>query len=107
MTDAGTLGNPDRPDPFTELTGDPEAARLLRTNLTAIAEQHQGTAMGQLVRDVLAGRRTVRDLEADPAFMELTRAGVQQYQDYWDSLTEEEKDELIIDAETSLHEQDR
>jgi hypothetical protein len=99
-----TIGGEERPDPFTELTGDPEAARLLRANLTAIAEQHRGTAMGALVRDVLAGRRPVRDLEVDGEFMALTRAGVRQYQDHWDSLSDEERRGLVLEAEALLDE---
>ncbi|WP_426245466.1 hypothetical protein [Nocardioides sp. LHG3406-4] len=104
MTSAGTLGGADRPDPFTEFTGDPEAARLLRSNLTAIAEQHAGTAMAQLVRDVLSGRREIRDLEHDREFMALTRSGVQQYEDYWDSLSDEERQQLTREAEARLDE---
>ncbi|MBA3783109.1 MAG: hypothetical protein H0X12_14820 [Nocardioides sp.] len=97
-----TLGGTERPDPFTEVTGDPEGARLLRSNLTAIAQEHEGTTMGHLVRDVLHGRRPLRDLENDREFMQLTRKGVQEYQQHWDSLSAEEKQQLTSEARALL-----
>ncbi|MBA3782812.1 MAG: hypothetical protein H0X12_13295 [Nocardioides sp.] len=101
-----TLGSSERPDPFTEVTGDPHAAELLRTNLTAMAQQHEGTAMGHLVRDVLHGRRPLRDLEDDREFMKLTRSGVQEYQNHWDSLSADERAQLTSEAEALLDEDD-
>lgn len=86
-------------DPLMQITGDPAAAALLRTNLTGLAEQHRGTALGRLISEVLAGRRPTRDLETDPEFLDLTRSGVQRYQDYLASLSEEDRRRLSAQAE--------
>ena len=78
-------------DPLTAVTGDAEAAALLRRNLTELAAQHRGTATGQLLDDVLAGRRPPSDLQADAGFMEITRSGVQQFRDHLAGLTPEQR----------------
>ncbi|MCY7402244.1 MAG: hypothetical protein LH477_15060 [Nocardioides sp.] len=80
-------------------TGSPDAASLLRRNLTAIADQHHGTAMARRVREVLAGQRDLADLEGDPDFMRLMRSGVQQYEDHVASLSTEEKARLYAEAQ--------
>ncbi|MDZ5661217.1 hypothetical protein SFC79_05515 [Nocardioides sp. S-58] len=85
-------------DPFVAHTGSPEAALLLRRNLTAIADENRGTATGRLVRDVLAGQRDLGDLEHDADFMALVRGGVRQYEDHLASLSPEEKERLYADA---------
>lgn len=93
------MGNPTPDDPFVAHTGSSEAASLLRRNLTAIADQHRGTAMARRVRDVLAGQRDLSELEKDPDFMRLMRSGVQQYEDHLSTLSPEEKARLYAEAE--------
>lgn len=83
-----------RPDPFTEVTGDAEASRLLRHHLEVVAEQHRDSPLGRVVSDVLAGRRPLRDLQSDPEFMDLTRGGVEQYRAYLSALEPEERERL-------------
>lgn len=85
-------------DPLVAHTGSPEAASLLRRNLTAMADQHRGTATARTVREVLAGRRDLSDLEGDDVFMGLVRSGVQQYEDHLASLSPEEKERLYVEA---------
>jgi hypothetical protein len=86
-------------DPLLDLTGDPVAADLLRRNLAAIAERERGTATGALVADVLAGRRPVRDLELDPAFMTIARSGVDEFRRHMASLDPDERRRLVEQAE--------
>lgn len=79
-------------EPLLALThGDRAAADLLRRNLATLAEQHDGSALGTLLTDVLSGRRPVADLHEDPSFAEVTRDGVQAYRDHLASLTPEER----------------
>lgn len=85
-------------DPLVAHSGSPEAASLLRRNLTAMAEQHRGTATARTVREVLAGQRDLSDLHQDPEFMRLVRDGVQQYEDHLASLSPEERERLYAEA---------
>ena len=85
-------------DPLVAHTGDPESAALLRRNLTAMADQHRGTALARRLREVLAGHRDLADVEGDPDFMRLVRGGVRQYEDHVASLSPEEKERLYAEA---------
>lgn len=93
------MGAPTPDDPFVAHTDSPEAASLLRRNLTAIADQHPGTAMARRIRDVLAGQRDLSDLEGDQDFMRLTRSGIQQYEHHLAALSAEEKTRLYAEAQ--------
>jgi hypothetical protein len=94
-------------DPLVAHTGSPEAASLLRRNLTAIAEQHRGTATARTVREVLAGQRDLSDLEGDDDFMGLVRSGVRQYEDHLASLSPEEKERLYAEAREIAEQDER
>lgn len=51
-------GGGDGEDSLGEVTGgDAAATKLLRENLTGLAREHRGTPAGQLLDDVLTGRR--------------------------------------------------
>lgn len=99
MTHGSVLGGTDQPDPLVEMTGSARAAALLRSNLTALAQQHEDTPLGRLIRDVLAGRRPWQDLRGDPGLMDVARQGVQDYRDHLASLTPEERAALTAEAE--------
>ena len=86
-------------DPLATHTGSPEAAVLLRDSLMAIADQHRGSAMARLVREVLAGQRDLVELEGNADFARLIRTGVQQYEDHLATLSPEEKARLYGEAE--------
>lgn len=85
-------------DPFKELTADEDSAHLLRENLTVISEQYRDSHLGQLVAQVLNGQGPLRDLEVDPDFMHLTQSGVRQYRQYLASLDQDQRDQLIEQA---------
>ena len=96
-------------DPFLVYTGSAESAALLRRNLLAIADQHRGTPMARAVREVLAGRRDLADLEREADFMQLMREGVRRYEDHVATLSPEEKERLYAEAHeiADADEQDR
>jgi hypothetical protein len=96
-------------DPLLAHTGSAESAALLRRNLLAIADQHRGTPMARAVREVLAGRRDLADLEREADFMQLMRGGVAAYEDHLASLSPEEKERLYTEAHeiADADEQDR
>lgn len=102
-----TIGGERGPDPFIEFTDDADAADLLRRNLTALADQYRDAPLGQLVQEVLSGRRPVRDLESDPEFATMTRSGVREFTDYLSSLTPEERQRLTDEAQQLLDDRDR
>ena len=85
-------------DPFEAFTGDRAAAARLRAGLSTIAEDHAGTGVGTLASEVLAGRRPVRDLAADPDFSGLIADGVDDYRRYVASLSPEERAEMVETA---------
>ncbi len=100
MTHGPVLGATDRPDPLEEMTRSAPAAALLRSSLAALAQQHEGTPLAGLLRDVLAGRRPWQDMRRDPVLMETARRGVQDYRDHLASLTPEERVALTAEAES-------
>src|SRR5690606_9574966 len=107
MTHGPVLGGTDQPDPLEEMTGSAPAAALLRSTLTALAQEHEGTAVARLVRDVLAGRRPWQDLRGDPGLMDVARHGVQDYRDHLASLTPEERAALTAEAEALVAQEER
>lgn len=98
---------PQSGDPLLAHTGDAEAASLLRRQLSAIADEHRGSAMARHVREVLAGQRDLSELERDPDFMDLMRTGVQRYEDHLASLSPEEKARLYAQAQDIADAADR
>ena len=92
------------PDPFTELTDDPAAARVLRESLTTLREQHEGTPLAALLTRVLDGRTPVRALADDPAFRELADAGMRHYEAEVAELDPEQRRALVAQGRAHLAE---
>jgi hypothetical protein len=88
-------------DPFEVFTGDQASAARLRANLTRIANDHPGTGIESVVADVLAGRRSIRDLADDPGFSQVIEEGVNNYRHFLDSLTPEERAAMVERAVNS------
>lgn len=94
-----------QPDPLEEITGgDAAAAGLLRRNLSQLAEHHRGTPTGELLAEVLSGRRPVSDLHTDVGFAEIVTDGVNRYRAYLDSLEPGQRAALTREAEELLGE---
>jgi hypothetical protein len=78
-------------DSLMAFTGDRASAEVLRRTLRAVADEYADQPLGTIVREVLAGRREVRDLATDPDFAELADRGMRAHQEAWDALTPEER----------------
>lgn len=88
-------------DPFEVFAGDRTAAMRLRANLTRIAEEHPGTPVESIAQEVLAGRRSIRDLADDPEFSKVIEDGVDDYRRYLDTLTPAERAEMVESAKSA------
>lgn len=89
-------------DALTAFTGDRASAEVLRRSLQAVADEYADRPLGELVREVLAGRREVRDLATDPDFADLTDRGMRAHQEAWDALTPEEQAQQVRLGEAYL-----
>ena len=85
-------------DHFVAFTGDQASAARLRANLVTLAEDHPGTGIPSLVREVLSGRRPIRDLADDPEFSEIIEVGVDDYRGFLASLTPQERAGMVANA---------
>ena len=98
----GDTGGPgDDPDPFEVFAGDRTAAVRLRANLARIAQEHPGTPVEAIAQEVLAGRRSIRDLADDPEFSKVIKDGVDDYRRYLDTLTPAERAEMVENAKSA------
>ncbi len=88
-------------DPFEVFAGDRTAAMRLRANLTRIAQEHPGTPVESIANEVLAGRRSIRDLADDPEFSKVIKDGVDDYRRYLDTLTPAERAEMVENAKSA------
>ncbi|VTR76650.1 hypothetical protein [Cellulomonas hominis] len=85
--------------PLLGLTAhDPAWDRHLRAQVSILRDRARGTELAALLDDVLAGRRTLREVARTPAFDEAVRPAVQRMATEWDSLSEAERDELARQA---------
>ena len=85
-------------DQFFAFTGDQASAARLRANLATLAEAQPGTGIASIVGEVLAGRRAIRDLADDPEFSSVIDVGMDAYRSYLESLTPEERAEMVATA---------
>lgn len=89
-------------DPLAAFTGDRAAAEVMRRSLRAVAEEYTDQPLGALVREVLAGRRAVRDLASDPAFADMSARGMRAQEAAWAALTPEQRTEEVRVGEAYL-----
>ena len=81
-------------DRLDEFTGDRASAEVFRRTLRALADEYADRPLGAMVREVLAGRRDVRDLASDPDFAEMSARGMRAQEEAWDALTPDERTAL-------------
>ncbi|WP_282946500.1 hypothetical protein [Cellulomonas endometrii] len=99
MTDA-----PETPTPLLGITvGNPTFDRQLRQQLTVLRDRAAGTELGDVLDDVLAGRRTLRDAARTPAFGGAVEPAVAETTTAWARLAPEKRAELAADGERELH----
>lgn len=97
----GWTGEDDVRDPFQEFTGDRDAAARLRAGLEQVAAENPGTDTAELIAQVLAGRRPIRDLADDPGFATVMEQGMDDYRRHLESLTPQERAQLVEQAQQS------
>jgi hypothetical protein len=96
----GSRGEADTVAEFTD--GDQQAAVLLRDNLTRlrdllrqpdspVSDPAAAEALRREVGEVLAGRRSMRSLATDPAFVAVAERGMRDVQDAWEELSPDER----------------
>ncbi len=84
-----TPGSPDSVLAFT--SGDVAAARLLRANLTRLAEQVDDERLRRDIRSTLAGSMSVHELADTPLLRDLVQQGVREFTEAWDQLTPDQR----------------
>lgn len=89
-------------DRLVDFTGDRASAEVFRRTLRAVAEDYADRPLGAMVREVLAGRRGVRDLACDPDFAEMTARGMLAHEEMWAALTPDERAEQVRRGEAHL-----
>jgi hypothetical protein len=62
-----------------------------------------GPALAELARGVLEGRTTIRDVARSFAYATATSPVMQRLQQWNANLTDEERDQLVADTKTELH----
>ena len=83
-------------DPIAAFTrGDSMRSAFLRRNLTQIRDSTQDRYVERIVSDVLEGRRGVRELVRDERFEEEMNRGMAVFAEQWESLSPEERAELV------------
>jgi hypothetical protein len=88
--------NPDEQSGIAHLVhGDEQAARELRANLAVFARRTGSTQIRRLVSDVLAGRRSVREVLQTKEFNDAAEANLAKIEQGLDQLTDEERAEVF------------
>lgn len=82
--------------------GDTAISRHLRDSLKLLKNTNTDPEFGKLVDDVLAGRRSLRDVAFTPQFEPVLNTGVQQFAERYEQLSEEEREELAASGERQL-----
>ena len=83
---------PGSPESFLAITGgDVAAARLLRANLTQLAEQVDDERLRRDIRATLAGSMSVRELADTPLLRGMVQQGVREFAEAWEQLTPEQR----------------
>lgn len=87
-------------DDLEALTGDRAGAASLRRALRALADHYSGTPLAREIDAVLAGKRSIRELAADPEFATLAHEGMVKFQEDWQEMSPEERESLVSDGMT-------
>lgn len=85
-------------DTFAAFAGDPDGGRLLRDNLTRLAQQLAGTALGDRVQRTLDGHGDMRTLALDAEFAALVRDGAARVSAAWDELEGDDRHSVVEQA---------
>ncbi|AEI13633.1 hypothetical protein [Cellulomonas gilvus] len=99
------MSEPNQPEPLLGITAqDAGMDRMLRRSLTELRDQNAGTPLGDLLDDVLAGRRSLRDVARTPEFDAAVAPAAQKATQQWAALSPEERDTLVAQGKAQLEE---
>jgi hypothetical protein len=84
--------------------GDAALSRHLRNCLEVLRRRTEDAEFRQLVDDVLAGRRGLREVALSPAFEQVLSPAVEQFAQRYEQLSDAEREQLAADGEQQLSE---
>lgn len=89
--------------PLLEITAhDPGMDRKLRRNLIALRDKSKGTEMADLLDDVLAGRKSLREVARTSAWNDAVAPAVDKMMEQWAKLSDPEKQVLAAQGREQL-----
>lgn len=87
-------------DAFTAFThGDAVAAEQLRRAFTVIRDHSKDPEVARAARQVLDGRRSVREVVEEPEVAGAMESGMSRFRHEWDGLGDEERRALLAEGE--------
>src|SRR5665647_201890 len=81
---------------------DPGLDRRLRRDLATLRDRAAGTDLAMLLDDVLAGRRSLREVARTKAFDDVVAPAAQKMSEQWSVLSQDEKDALVESGRREL-----
>jgi len=89
--------------PLLSSTADDAAAdRLLRQQVARLRDGTAGTPLGDMLADVLAGRRSLRDVARTQEFDAVVAPAVRTAGEQWAALSSEEREALLAEHREEL-----
>ena len=79
--------------------------RMLRESVRTLRDQHSGTPLGEMLGDVLAGRRTLRDVARTPEWDAAVAPATERMAQQWAALSTEERERLVAEGQAELERQ--
>ena len=79
--------------------------RMLRASVRTLRDQHAGTPLGEMLDDVLAGRRTLRDVARTPEWDAAVAPAAERMTEQWAELSTQEREQLVAEGQAELDRQ--
>lgn len=86
-------------DDIESFTGDAAGAAILRSSLRQLAGLEAGTPLAARIDDVLAGRRSMRELAEHPHLVEFAHRGMAAFDELWSQMSPSERAEALAAGE--------
>jgi hypothetical protein len=88
-----------------QVVADPVQKRLMRRSLEVLAGDKRDPALQEMARDVLSGRSSIREVEQTSAYAEALISRADSFKRYWDSISDEEREQLAARGARLVEEQ--
>jgi hypothetical protein len=99
------VSEPTQPEPLLGITvQDAGMDRMLRRSVVELRDRSAGTPLADLLDDVLAGRRSLRDVARTPEFDAAVAPAAREASEQWANLSPEERDALVAQGKATLEE---